>query len=270
MNAKSNAKGPVSRGTYVLLALLLVVALTGCVAKFTPPGMAFSGYTGFRLFCIVVAVLSIVAGLVSYVIATLIALVARRLRRRSLPPVELGASESDGHGWAAVLRSRCVLVAFPLGFALGLYLMLDLEWSVSVYPRFVVIYAAFWALLLLLFLWGASARHKLLILAPLAVALLTIGTINWNSRKPFLRDLYRIKEGMTAAQVEQTMGDYMTGGGVPAGSPGIRLDGRLIEQGATATGTISYRHTNEGWGNSDWGVVTFEGGRVVDVWFSPD
>jgi hypothetical protein len=99
---------------------------------------------------------------------------------------------------------------------------------------------------------------------------LTISTINWNSRKPFLRDLYRIKEGMTAAQVEQTMGDYMTGGGVPAGSPGIRLDGRLIEQGATATGTISYRHTNEGWGNSDWGVVTFEGGRVVDVWFSPD
>jgi hypothetical protein len=42
---------------------------------------------------------------------------------------------------------------------------------------------------------------------------LTIRTINWNSRKPFLRDLYRIKEGMTAAQVEQIMGNYTTGGG---------------------------------------------------------
>jgi hypothetical protein len=163
-----------------------------------------------------------------------------------------------------------VLVAFPLGFALGLYLMLDLEWSVSVYPRFVVLYTAFWTLLLLLLLGGAPVRHKLAILASLVVALLTIGTINWDTRKPFLRDLYRIREGMTAAQVEQIMGGYMSGGGVPAGSPGIRLDGRLVEPGATATGTISYRHTNEGWGDSDWGVVTFGEGRVVDVWFDSD
>jgi hypothetical protein len=270
MNTKSNAKEPVSSGTTVLLALLLVVALTGCVARLTPPGRAFSGYTGFRLFCIVVVVLSIVAGLVSYIVAALVALIARRSRRRALSSGVLDASKSGEHGWVAVLRSRCALVAFPLGFALGLYLLLDLEWSVSVYPRFVVIYAAFWALFLLLLLWGAPLRHKLAILAPLVVTLLTIGTINWNSRKPFLRDLHRIKEGMTAAQVEQIMGDYMTGGGVPSGSPGIRLDGRLTELGATATGTISYRHTNEGWGNSDWGVVTFKDGRVVDVWFDSD
>jgi hypothetical protein len=59
---------------------------------------------------------------------------------------------------------------------------------------------------------------------------------------------------MTAAQVEQIMGDYMTGGGVPHGSPGTRLDGRLLEQGDLATGTISYRHTNEWWGDSDWRI----------------
>lgn len=270
MNAKNNVKEPVAGGTYGLLALLFVAVLTGCVAKFAPPGMAFSGYTGFRLFCIVVAVLSIVAGLVSYLLSALIALVVRRRRRRALPPGELDASESDGYGWAAVLRSRGALVAFPLGFALGLYLMLDLEWSVSVYPRFVIIYAAFWVLLLMLVLWGTPASHKLMVLAPLVVALLTVSTVNWNSRKPFLRDLYRIKEGMTAVQVDQLMGDYMTGGGVPSGSPGIRLDGRLVELGATATGTISYRHTNEGWGNSDWGVVTFEDGHVVHVWFDSD
>jgi len=36
------------------------------------------------------------------------------------------------------------------------------------------------------------------------------------------------------------------------------------------TGTSTYRHTNEGWGNSDWGVVTFEDGRVVQTEFMPD
>jgi hypothetical protein len=232
--------------------------------------MAFAGLTGFRSFCIVVVVLSTVTGLVSYMLAASIALAAQRLRRRALLPGELRASEGDGHGWAAVLRSRYVLLMLPLGFALCLYLFLDFEWSVSVYTRFAAVYAAFWALVLLLLLWGAPARHKLLILALLAIVLFSVRWVDWNSRKPFLRDLYRIKEGMTAAQVDQIMGDYMTGGGVPPGSPGIRLDGRLVEQGELATGTISYRHTNEWWGNSDWGVVTFEDGRAVDRWFSPD
>jgi hypothetical protein len=35
-------------------------------------------------------------------------------------------------------------------------------------------------------------------------------------------------------------------------------------------GTIVYRHTNEGWGDSDWGMVEFAGGKVVKVEFSPD
>lgn len=270
MDAKNHTREPVSTGRNVLLVLLLVIPLTGCVADFAPPGRVFSGYTGFRMFCMVVAALSAVAGLVAYLLAVLVALVARRLRRRALPPGEPDASQSDGHGWRAVLRSRTALVAFPLGFAVGLYLLLDLEWSVSVYLRFAVVYAAFWATVLLLLLWGAPVRQKLTALALLAVALLIIGTINWNSRKPFLRDLYRVKEGMTVAQVDQIMGHYMTGGGVYPGSPGVRLDGKLAEVGPGATGTISYRHTNEGWGNSDWGIVAFENGHVIDVSYCPD
>jgi hypothetical protein len=270
MNVKNNAKEPLSRGTCALLALSLVVALTGCVANLAPPGRAYSGYTGFRSFCIVVAALSIGAGLVSYVLAASIALLVRRRRRRALPPGEPEASESDGRGWTAVLRSRYVLVAFPLGIALGLYLMLDLEWSVSVYPWFIAIYAAFWGLVSLLIIWRSPRRHKLVMLGLLAIVLFTIRFVDWNTRKPFLRNLYSIRKGMTAAQVDHIMGGYMTGGGVPAGSPGIRLDGRLLEQGATARGTISYRHTNEGWGDSDWGIVTFEDGRVVDVRFDSD
>ena len=165
---------------------------------------------------------------------------------------------------------RYALVAFPLGFALCLYLILDREMSVSVYLGFAAIYVAFWGLVSLLLLWGAPARHKFLVLTLLAVTLLSVRFVDWDSRKPFLKDLFRVKEGMTVSEVEQIMGGYMTGGGVPLGSPGTRLDGRVVASGEPVTGTISYRHTNEGWGNSDWGVVTFESGRVVETRFFPD
>ena len=167
-----------------------------------------------------------------------------------------------------------MLLAFPIGFALGLYLLLYLAFSVSLYPRFAAIHAGFWVLVLLLLLVGSPARHKLWVLGLLVVALFAARYVDWNSRKPFLRDLYRVKDGMTVAQVDAIMGDYMVGGGVPLDSPGSRLDGRADELSAAGakpvTGTISYRHTDEGWGDSDWGVVTFEDGRVVDVSFSPD
>jgi hypothetical protein len=35
-------------------------------------------------------------------------------------------------------------------------------------------------------------------------------------------------------------------------------------------GFVVYRHTNEGWGNSDWGLVRFEANRVAAVDFKPD
>jgi amino acid transporter len=224
----------------------------------------------FRSYVIALVVLSIVAGLVSFIVVALIDLAVRKLKRRDRPSREPGLVGNDRRSWTAVLKSRHAIVAFPLGFALGAYLILDLEFSISVYLRFTTIYAAFWALVSLLLLRGSPTRHKLLTVGLLAVALFSLRFIDWNSRKPFLKDFYRIEEGMTAAQVEEIMGDYMTGGGVPLGSPGTRLDGRLVGQGASATGTISYRHTNEGWGDSDWGVVTFENGLVVGTRFSPD
>lgn len=246
--------------------------------------------------------LSIAAGLASYIVAVCVALIVRRysglktaLQGSAAPPLQAGSGdpvrakvdvpsperqglatkepEESGHkglGRTAVLRSKYVLLAFPLGFALGLYLILDLALSVSIYVQFTAIYVLLWALVLPLFLTDAPARHKLWIVGLLAVALVSVRAIHWNSRKPFLKDLYRVKEGMSAAQVEQIMGGYMTGGGVPLGSPGPRLDGRLDEQKDMMAGTISYRHTNEGWGDSDWGIVTLKDGRVVEVQFLPD
>jgi hypothetical protein len=224
----------------------------------------------YRFYAIALIALSIAAGLGSMVIAALVTVAVRKLGRRKWPSGEHNAVERAERGWAATFTSRDVLVTFPLGFALALYVILDRALSVSVYWWFAALYAVFWLLVLLLLLWGAPARRKVLILGSLALIVVSMRFVDWNSRKPFLRDLHRIKLGMTAAQVDQIMGGYMTGGAVSPGNPGIRLDGRLVEQGEQATGMISYRHTTEGWGNSDFGEVTFVNGRVVNVHFSPD
>jgi hypothetical protein len=143
---------------------------------------------------------------------------------------------------------------------------LGLGLAVSIYPRFVAIYAAFWVLVGALLLHGRPTREKVLTLALFVAVLVSVRFIDWNSRKPFLKDLHSIKEGMTPVQVEEIMGHHMQGGGRPLASPETEVD----ERGQIATGTVTYRHTNEGWGDSDWGVVTFEDGRVVRTEFLPD
>jgi len=224
----------------------------------------------YRHDAIALIALSIGGGLALMAAVTTVTMAVRNLWRRERMLGDLDASERTGRSWAALLTSRAVLVMFPLGFALVFYVILDRALAVSVYWGFVGLYAAFWGLFLLLLLWKAQARDKLLIVGSLVIVLLGMRLVDWNSRKPFLRDLYRIKKGMTAAQVDQIMGGYMTGGAVSPGNPGIRLDGRLLEEGEHATGMICYRHTTEGWRNSDFGEVTFVNGRVVNVHFSPD
>jgi hypothetical protein len=160
-----------------------------------------------------------------------------------------------------------VLLAFAFWLALSIFLILDLGFSVSLYLRFVAIYTAFWVLVGALLLYGRPMREILLILGLFVMVAFSVRFMDWNSRKPFLKDFYRIREGMTVTQVEQIMSDYMQGDGRPL-VPG-RKD-VFNERGEVVTGTITYRHTNEGWGNSDWGVVTFENGRVVKTKFLPD
>ena len=137
----------------------------------------------------------------------------------------------------------------------------DLLGSASFYPVFVVIYTTFWVLIGALLLYDRPIREKVLILAVFVTLIFSLRFIDWNSRKPFLRSLYRIKEGMTHREVEQIMGCYTKSVGTNA-----QVDG----DGYTVTGNVSYTHTDEGWGNSDIGLLTFQGGRVAEIAFLPD
>ena len=179
--------------------------------------------------------------------------------------------DDAGDDWMQTARLRYALLAIAIWFALSIYLILDVAFAVSVYWQVVAIYAAFWVLVGALLLVGSPGREKLLILGLLVVALFSIRFVDWNSRKPFLKDLYRVQEGMTIAEVEQIMGDYMGGICYPDHSLGLpaRESAAEVEELALPDRAV-YRHTSEGWGNSDWGEIWFEKGRVKEVRFLPD
>lgn len=164
-------------------------------------------------------------------------------------------------GRAKGARARYALFALLLWAALSVLFILDLLGSASLYPQFVAIYAAFWVLIGVLLLYDRPLREKALILAVFLTLVFSLCFIGWNSRKPFLRDFYRIEEGMTHRQVEQIMEGYMRSVGASA---------EVDDEGYLVAGNVSYTHTDEGWGNSDIGLLTFQGGRVVEIAFLPD
>ena len=207
-----------------------------------------------------------IAGLVVLTGAAVVAVIVKRWKGSDTQAKDTSIYGHNGGIWARTTKLRYALLAFAFWLALSIFLILDLGLAVSLYLRFVAIYTAFWVLFGALLLYGRPMRQTLLILGLFVMVAFSVRFVDWNSRKPFLKDFYRIREGMTPAQVEQIMGDYMIGGGAPLGSPKTDLN----ERGEIVTGTVTYRHTDEGWGNSDWGVVTFENGRVVQTEFLPD
>jgi hypothetical protein len=85
--------------------------------------------------------------------------------------------------------------------------------------------------------------------------------IPWTSRKPFLRDLYAIRPGMTVEEVRKRMAGYMEGTGITMPN---------TNQEFTVGGALVFRHSNDGAFNADWGIVSFQNGKVVSVQFDPD
>ena len=134
-----------------------------------------------------------------------------------------------------------------------------------------------------------SARSQLARIGALVAVIAAIATLyfaEWTTRKPFLRDLDRIRVGMTEAEARHIMGRYMEGTGWPA-SPfdaSTNATSTLTDVGSgskysTATSpsgemvirdSLVFRHSTDGAFNSDWGIVSLSSGRVVRVEFSPD
>lgn len=121
------------------------------------------------------------------------------------------------------------------------------------------------------------------------VALSAVGAVlhfgEWTTRKPFLRDLDRVRPGMMEGEVREVMARYLEGTGWPAvqsttpNEPGTLQDLGGSLRHATAASpsgqlalkdSLVFRHSTSRAFNSDWGIVTFTNGRVAQVSFSPD
>lgn len=129
-----------------------------------------------------------------------------------------------------------------------------------------------------------SGHHRWVrpaVLLALLAVMAALYLIPWTSRKPFLRDLRRVKVGMSEAEVRKIMRGYMTGTGWPA-IPGDAPAPDSIANGAqpsrdTASfdeleipNALVFRHSDKAEFNSDWGVISLSNGLVVKVEFLPD
>jgi hypothetical protein len=250
-----------SRSAVALVALATLAVLS----IFVILALDFSIWT--LVWSIVIfALCSILVGLL-----LLVPWLLRRGQGRDSQLWDHGIVDDAGDDWTQTARLRYALLAIAIWFALSIYLILDVAFAVSVYWQVAAIYAAFWILIGALLLVGSPSREKLLILGLLVVALFSIRFVDWNSRKPFLKDLHRVQEGMTIDEVEQIMGDYMGGICYPDHPLGLPARESVAEAEELALPDRAvYRHTNEGWGDSDWGEIHFEKGRVKEVRFLPD
>lgn len=105
-------------------------------------------------------------------------------------------------------------------------------------------------------------------IAMLVSPLVVLGTlygVEWTSRKPFLRDFRRVQTGMTASEVRVVMKRHIKGTGWPLPD----FDRKSPEE-LKIPDSLVFRHSNFPRFNSDWGIVRFSKGRVVDVDFSAD
>ncbi len=114
------------------------------------------------------------------------------------------------------------------------------------------------------YLWLGSHSRRMALIASLVILLGLLGVYftAWNTRKPFLRDLAKVKQGMTPVQVEAIMGRY------------IHDPGWTPSKGSTnefpPVGAVYFRHATSGNYNSDFGIVLFKDGLVVETQFLPD
>ncbi len=187
------------------------------------------------------------------------------------------SAESRQPLWAALAVACLVIAAL---FAAFVELAIDPCAPLAAYAK----YGLFSSLFVTPMLLAGRRRWTVFVLGAFILSLLLLHFVDWSTRKPFLRDFRRVEVGMTMGEVETIMGGYMKGTGwrFPRGpAPKVTGPGQP-EPDMSVYGdpddwpefeledAITYRHSELGAYNSDWGVVRFKDGMVVATEFLRD
>ena len=93
--------------------------------------------------------------------------------------------------------------------------------------------------------------ERLIPLIGVNALILGLFLVPWTTRKPFLRDLYSIKAGMTESEARRIMAAYKF-------------------EGVDAANSLVFRHSNETLLNADMGIVAIKDDEVIDIRFLHD
>ncbi len=91
--------------------------------------------------------------------------------------------------------------------------------------------------------------------------ILALLLVPWTTRKPFLHHLYSIKPGMSVAEVRKIMSRYMVD---------TKFANYSDSEQKNLNATHYFRHSDDPMFNADFGMVTFQEGKVINVEFLPD
>ena len=137
--------------------------------------------------------------------------------------------------------------------------------------RFIAFVIGGTTVLLTRILWSTFAppgRAWHVVSACTFLSVVCIYSVAWNSRKPFLQDLFSVRAGMTASEVHGVMKGYIRGTRWSTPPYGRYAQDNLGQLAVPKA--VVYRHSTLAAYNADWGIVTFSSGRVVRVEFSAD
>ncbi|HXG64178.1 MAG TPA: hypothetical protein VNO70_03665 [Blastocatellia bacterium] len=151
-----------------------------------------------------------------------------------------------------------IVIVILISFFFGVFLIAEILFPTSVVPFTTITCAVLWIAFAIPITDHLTKGRRVIILVTILLLILSMRYVDWNTRKPFARGLFRVQKGMTGVEVESIMGRYLKNWAQPESAHYLHLNPNF-------TGETWYRHTREAWANADWGKVVFHDGRVVDV-----
>ncbi len=154
---------------------------------------------------------------------------------------------------------RIFIIAFTL-FMIFLFILFDIDFALSLKYHFILLYFLFYILCFIALYKSRFKKMKFFMAILFLISLIIIRNIQWNSRKVFIKKFNQLNVGMSLKKTDEIMSDFII----------FRTESVDTLEKNKAVHIISYRHTNEGWGNSDMGIVYVQNDTIIRLKFYHD